>query len=103
MWDGPWSRNFACPAPLPVSLIKRGIGVMLLKAEDKAKFHARIEHEGGKIWAKYTVEGSVNNQPVSQADKRMFASTQEARMWLIGEAQERGFPDCDPEDHTAAA
>jgi hypothetical protein len=91
------------PCAVAGQSLKRGIGIMLLKAEDKAKFHARIDHEGGKIWAKYTIEGQVNNQPVSQADKRMFASTQEARMWLIGEAQERGFPDCDPEDHTAAA
>ena len=76
---------------------------MLLKAEDKAEFRARIDHEGGKIWGNYTVEGRVNNQPVTQTDKRMFASTQEARVWLLGEAQMRGFSDCEPEDRTAAA
>jgi hypothetical protein len=76
---------------------------MLLKAEDKAKFRARIDHEGGKVWATYTVEGRVNDAPVTQTDKRLFASTQEARMWLLGEAQERGFSDCEPEDRTAAA
>jgi hypothetical protein len=34
-----------------------------------------------------------------QSDKRMFASEQEARTWLVGEAEERGFKDFEPEVH----
>jgi hypothetical protein len=76
---------------------------MLLKAEDKAKFRASIEHDAGKIWATYWVEGRVNDAPVTQTDRRMFASTQEARAWLVAEAEERGFAGHEPEDRTLAA
>ena len=43
------------------------------------------------------MEGQVNGDAVKQADKRMFASEQEARMWLVGEAEQRGFHDFKPE------
>ena len=70
---------------------------MLVRSEDKANFRAQIEVAADKIWASYSIEGQVNNAPVKQSDKRMFASEQEARTWLIGEAEERGFPDFEPE------
>lgn len=74
---------------------------MLLTAEDQAKFRALIEHQGAKVCATYWVEGQLAGQPITQSDKRLFASTQEARVWLIGEADRRGFKDCEPEDRTA--
>jgi len=76
---------------------------MLLKAEDQATFRALIEHRGGKVSASYQIEGRVNDKPVTQSDNRMFASTQEARVWLVGEAEERGFAGCEPEERTTAA
>ena len=66
---------------------------MLLRAEDQARFHGRIDDNGGTVWASYRIEG----QPVVQSDKRMFASEQEARTWLTGEAEERGFKNFEPE------
>jgi hypothetical protein len=44
----------------------------------------------------------VNDKLVKQADRRMFASEQEARTWLIGEAEERGFGECEPEVRASA-
>jgi hypothetical protein len=70
---------------------------MLLKAEDQAKFSSRIVQDDSRIWASYSVEGRIKGEPVTQADKRMFASEQEARSWLIGEAEMRGFGDVEPE------
>jgi hypothetical protein len=70
---------------------------MLLRSEDNAKFRSQIEVAADKIWGSYSIEGQVNDQPVKQADRRMFASEQEARTWLIGEAEERGFGECEPE------
>ena len=70
---------------------------MLLRAEDRAKFEGRIEADGGTVWASYRIEGQVNGESVVQSDKRMFASEQEARTWLVGEADERGFEDFEPE------
>ena len=70
---------------------------MLLRAEDQATFQGRIEEDGGTVWASYRIEGQVNGEPVVQSDKRMFASEQEARTWLVGEADERGFDGFEPE------
>ena len=70
---------------------------MLLRAEDHAQFRAQIVEEGPKIWASYWIEGVVRNAPMAQSDKRMFASEQEARFWLTGEAEKRGFHDVEPE------
>ena len=36
---------------------------------------------------------------VKQSDERMFASEQEARSWLVGEAELRGFGSVEPEVH----
>jgi len=70
---------------------------VLLKAEDNATFRARISEQDSEIWASYSVEGRVKGEPVAQADRRMFASEQEARSWLIGEAEMRGFGAVEPE------
>ena len=51
------------------------------------------------MWASYRIEGRVEGKPVVQSDKRMFASEQEARTWLMGEAEERGFKNFEPEVH----
>ena len=67
---------------------------MLLRAEDQAKFQGRIDDKGATVWASYRIEGRVEGKPVVQ---RMFASEQEARTWLVGEAEERGFKDFEPE------
>jgi hypothetical protein len=75
---------------------------MLVRSEDKANFRGQIEVAADKIWASYSIEGRVNDEAVKQSDKRMFASEQEARMWLVGEAEERGFPDFEPETRTSA-
>ena len=72
---------------------------MLLRAEDQAKFQGRIDDNGATVWASYRIEGRVEGKPVVQSDKRMFASEQEARTWLVGEAEERGFKDFEPEVH----
>jgi hypothetical protein len=69
---------------------------MLLKAEDQAKFSSRIVQDDSRIWASYSVEGRIKGEPVTQGDKRMFASEQEARSWLIGEAEQRGFGEIEP-------
>jgi len=63
---------------------------MLLRAEDQARFHGRIDDNGGTVWASYRIEGRVEGKPV-------FASEQEARTWLTGEAEERGFKNFEPE------
>jgi hypothetical protein len=70
---------------------------MLLRAEDQAKFQGQIDDKGATVWASYRIEGRVEGKPVVQSDKRMFASEQEARTWLVGEAEERGFKDFEPE------
>ena len=70
---------------------------MLLRAEDQARFQGWIDEDGGTVWASYRIEGQVKAQPVVQSDKRMFASEQEARTWLVGEAEERGFQGFEPE------
>jgi hypothetical protein len=70
---------------------------MLLRAEDKAKFQAKIERDGPETWASYAVDGQVNGESVTQRDRRLFASEQEARNWLIGEAEVRGFGEIEPE------
>jgi hypothetical protein len=72
---------------------------MLLKAEDNATFHSSITHKNAEVWASYFVEGRVNGEPVKQGDDRMFASDQEARSWLVGEAELRGFGSVEPEVH----
>ena len=72
---------------------------MLLKAEDDATFRSSITQKDVEVWACYSVEGRVNGEPVRQADKRMFASEQEARSWLVGEAELRGFGIVEPEVH----
>jgi hypothetical protein len=64
---------------------------MLLRAEDQAQFRAQIVEDGGRIGASYWIEGLVKNEPMAQSDKRLFASEQEARTWLVGEAEHRGF------------
>jgi hypothetical protein len=70
---------------------------MLLKAEDKATFLSEITQSDSEVWASYSVEGRVNGEPIQQRDRRMFASEEEARSWLIGEAQLRGFGSVEPE------
>jgi hypothetical protein len=70
---------------------------VLLRAEDRATFQGQIEEDGGTVWASYRIEGRIGGEPVVQSDRRMFASKQEARTWLIGEAEERGFNDFEPE------
>jgi hypothetical protein len=70
---------------------------VLLRAEDQAEFQGQIDEDGGTIWASYRIEGRIEGEPVVQSDRRMFASEQEARTWLIGEAEERGFTDFEPE------
>ena len=70
---------------------------MLLKAEDNATFRSSITQKEVEVWARYSVEGRVNGQPIEQGDERMFASEQEARSWLIGEAEQRGFGSVEPE------
>jgi hypothetical protein len=75
---------------------------MLLRAEDRARFQGHIEDQGGKVWASYRVEGEVKGEKVEQGDKRMFASQQEARTWLVGEAEERGFEGFEPEVRAGA-
>jgi hypothetical protein len=72
---------------------------MLLRAEDKATFSSSITQKDVEVWASYLVEGSVDGEPVKQGDKRMFASQQEARSWLAGEAELRGFRSVEPEVH----
>ena len=72
---------------------------MLLKAEDDATFQSRIAQKDIEVWASYSVEGRVNGEPVRQSDERMFASEQEARSWLVGEAELRGFGRIEPEVH----
>ena len=72
---------------------------MLLKAEDNATFHSSITQKDSEVWASYAVEGRVNGKPVKQGDNRMFASEQEARSWLVGEAELRGFGRVEPEVH----
>ena len=69
---------------------------MLLKAEDNATFRSSITQKEVEIWARYSVEGRVNGEPIRQGDERMFASEQEARSWLIGEAEQRGFGSVEP-------
>jgi hypothetical protein len=66
---------------------------MLLTADDHATFTARIVQDDSRIWATYVIEGVVKGDPVQQSDKRMFASEQEARSWLVGEGEQRGFHD----------
>ena len=57
---------------------------MLLRAEDQAKFHGRIDDKGATVWASYRIEGRVEGKPDVQSDKRMFASEQEARTgWWV--------------------
>lgn len=75
---------------------------MLLRAEDKAKFQSEIVVEAKEVWASYSIEGRVAGQPATQSDRRLFASQEEARLWLIGEADQRGFPDFEPQIRTAA-
>jgi hypothetical protein len=70
---------------------------MLLRAEDKAKFDACIEKEDSKVWASYSITGTVKGEAATQSDKRLFASEVEARGWLIGEAELRGFPNFESE------
>ena len=72
---------------------------MLLKAEDNATFRSSITQEDVDVWARYSVEGRVNGEPVRQGDERKFASEQEARSWLVGEAEMRGFGSIEPEVH----
>ncbi len=73
---------------------------MLVRSEDKANFRGEIEVAADKIWASYSIEGQVNGDAVKQADKRMLAFEQEARMWLVGEAEHRGFHGFKPETRT---
>ena len=71
--------------------------------QDQAKFQGRIDDKGRRVWASHRIEGRVEGKPVVQSDKRMFASEQEARTWLVGEAEERGSADFEPEVHAGGA
>jgi len=75
---------------------------MLLRSEDNAQFRGQIERAADKIWASYSIQGRVDDKPIMQSDKRMFASEVEARTWLIGEAEERGFHGFEPEVRPSA-
>jgi len=75
---------------------------MLLRAEDNARFSAHIEQNGAEFWASYRIDGRLKGEPVSQSDRRMFASELEASNWLVGEAEKRGFHDFEPELRTPA-
>jgi hypothetical protein len=46
---------------------------MLLKAQDSATFRSSITQKEIEVWARYSVEGRVNGEPVKQGDERMFA------------------------------
>jgi hypothetical protein len=70
---------------------------MLLRAEDNGKFDGYIEQDDSKVWANYSVTGKVKGETVTQADKRLFASELEARSWLVGEAEKRGFQNLEAE------
>jgi hypothetical protein len=70
---------------------------LLLKAEDNATFRSSITQKEIEVWASYSVEGRVNGEPVKQGDERIFASEQEARSWLVGESERRGFGSVEPE------
>ena len=70
---------------------------MLLRSEDQAKFDACIEQDDSKVWASYSITGNVKGEAATQSDKRLFASEVEARSWLVGEAQIRGFPNFESE------
>ena len=74
---------------------------MLLRAEDEGKFSAQIDEDGAEFWASYRMDGRVKGQPMTQSDRRMFASELEARMWLIGEAEKRGFKGFEPKTKAA--
>jgi hypothetical protein len=74
---------------------------MLLKAEDNAHFRGEIVEENVDVWAIYSIEGQVKGEAITQSDRRLFASEQEARAWLTGEADRRGFPDFQPKVRTA--
>ena len=76
---------------------------MLLKAEDQGKFRATITKDDSKVWASYSIDGRVNGAPMTQSDKQLFASELEARSWLIGEAEKRGFADFEPAVENAKA
>jgi hypothetical protein len=95
--DGNWYRRSG------VEFATAPEATMLLRAEDQAKFQGRIDDKGATVWASYRIEGRVEGKPVVQSDKRMFASEQEARTWLVGEAEERGFKDFEPEVHAVGA
>jgi hypothetical protein len=75
---------------------------MLLRAEDEGEFHSEIVSDSGKVWASYSIEGRVRGQPMTQSDRRFFASQEEARIWLVGEADQRGFHNFAPEERTTA-
>jgi len=75
---------------------------MLLKAEDQGTFRSQIEIRGAEIWASYQADGRVKADPLSQGDKRLFASEQEALNWLKGEAERPGFHEVTPEIRSAA-
>ena len=81
---------------------RASVATMLLRAEDQAKFQGRIDDKEATVWASYRIEGRIEGKPVVQSDKRMFASEQEARTWLMGEAEQRGFNDFEPEVHAGA-
>ena len=72
-----------------------GIGA----AEDQAKFQGRIDDKGRRSGPPIASKAASRENPVVQSDKQMFASEQEARTWLVGEAEERGFKDFEPEVH----
>jgi hypothetical protein len=72
---------------------------MLLKAEDNATFRSSITQKDVEVWACYSVVGRFNGEEIKQGDERMFASAQEARSWLVGEAELRGFGSVEPEVH----
>lgn len=74
---------------------------MLLRSEDQGKFRAQIERAGPEVWASYSIEGLVNGEAMRQSDKQMFASEEEARNWLVGEGEKRGFHNIEPEIQVA--
>jgi hypothetical protein len=76
---------------------------MLLKAEDDATFRSSITQKDASKGCRgvgcYSVEGRFNGEAIKQGDERMFASAQEARSWLVGEAELRGFGSVEPKVH----
>ena len=70
---------------------------MLLRSKTKPNSMRVLRKSDSKVWASYSITGNVKDEAATQSDKRLFASEVEARGWLIGEAELRGFPNFESE------